>query len=133
MHMWGDKDFDDWEALDEAADFVSGFCALWARMGGDSKQKYGTVRYYCHFGLSLHSLIFPKYCYFKHKNFPNWLWRFDINYFQSFCQRTGLQRLWIKWQQKIYREAHKRAIEKWPKIREEILGAPDFAELLEGL
>jgi len=37
------------------------------------------------------------------------------------------------WQRFIYRLAYKRALKKYPFIREEILCAADFSELLEDL
>ena len=43
-HQWGDEDFD-WEALNEAMDYIGRFCGRWARLVVLMKEKYGTIRY----------------------------------------------------------------------------------------
>lgn len=131
LHLWGDESFD-WKSLDDAIAFVEDFCACWGRFGGQAKEKWGEMRFYCQFGISLHQLVFPRYCYFKHPKFPGWLWQLDIDLITPLLLRT-CGWFWHPYQRWIYREAHRRAALRYPHIKAEILGSPDFPELLEGL
>ena len=129
MHYWGDEGVD-WRGIGDAAEFIHHYCVRWARLGGDWKQKYGSVRFYCQFGLTLHNLIYPGHYFYR---FPKWLTKFDIHWFTPVAAKLKLSWLWYKWQSFIYRQAYKEAIAKWPHLREEILGGADYPELLEGL
>lgn len=129
MHRWGDNDVD-WNGIESAAQYIHSFCTRWARMGGQSKEKYGTVRFYTHFGyMSLHSLIYPNYVY---SQFPKWLWVLDINYISPFLQKF-IQPKFIKWQMYIYNKAYWNALYKWPHLRAEILSSADFLEHIKGV
>ena len=82
------------------------------------------------FGLSLHSLFYPGHCFYR---FPKWLVHFDIYCFTPICVKLGLSWLWFKWQSFIYRQAYKKAVAKYPHLREEITCSADYPELLKGL
>lgn len=132
MHNWS-GDFKYFGEVGEAADYIGDFCKRWGRIFvSQTKEKYGEARVYCHFGgLSLHSFLFPGWCY-KRKGFPQWLWSLDIWYLSKvfgLFTRLGFGR----YQQFIYRLAYKRALKKWPMIREEIIFGADYSELLEDL
>lgn len=128
MHYWGDKGVD-WKGIDDAAEFLGDYCARWGRFRGQTKEKYGTVRFYTTMGyLSLHSLIFPGYVY---SQFPKWLRTLDI-YVISPVLRFLFGRIWGKWQVFIYRRAYVLALKKWPHLRKEILRDMDHVDLLDG-
>lgn len=128
MHRWGDKDAD-WKGIDQAAKFIHDYCVKWGRLGGSYKEKYGTVRFYAQFGyLSLHTLVYPGYAY---NQFPTWLFSLDINYITTIL--SPLEKLFYKWQKKVYIRAYKEAVIRWPHLREEILSGADESEWLKEL
>lgn len=124
MHYYGDKDFNYWEELDQAASYIGLFCRKYGRIGvSQYKEKYGTVRVYCSFGWDqFGEIIYPGYQWCKGRK---WLWRVYIPFWVS--------RLFAPYQQFIYRLAYKNAIKKWPMIRKEILCCADWSEYLGGL
>lgn len=127
MHQWGDENVD-WKGINDAAEFVGDYCARWARFRGQTKEKYGTVRFYAHLGyLSLHGLVYPGYVY---SQFPNWLWTLDIYVISPLLQKT-FSWVWNPWQKFIYKRAYKLAVKKWPHLRKEILSGADHLELLD--
>lgn len=128
MHKWGDSNVD-WAGIENAATFIHNYCVKWARLGGDFKEKYGTVRFYANFGLSLHSLIYPGY---QRSMFSTWLWRADIYYISPVLNKL-FGRIFFKWQSTVYRKSYKLAIKKWPHLKNEIINGADHKEFLEGL
>jgi len=127
MHYWGDG-FPYFADVGEAAEYLGDFCKRWARFRGQTKEKYGTARFYATMGhLSLHGLIYPGYYYSQS---PAWLWSLDI-YYISPALRFLFGRLYGKWCVFIYRKAYKNAVRKWPHIRDEILHGADHLELLD--
>lgn len=128
MHSWGDKDFHYWEEINQAAEMIAKFCLTWGRISvRDWKEKWGTVRVYCGFGYSsLGGVISPRTMWYG--NWPKWSqwvwWVYIPNW---------INRLIIPYQAWIYRIAYKRAIQKYPMIREEILCCADWDEYLKGL
>ncbi len=131
FHEWGDESFD-WEGLDNAIDLVYDFCWKYGRFSGQVKEKYGNFRGYFHFGLSLHSLIFPKYFVYKHPKFPDWLWKADLRYITPVLNKLS-GKPWRLWQHFIYRTAYARALAKFPHLKDEIFEDADYPELLKGL
>lgn len=131
MHSWGDE-FKHFEDVGVCADEIGAFCVRWGRIGVTStKEKYGTVRVYCVFGLySLHSLIFPRFV-FRNPSFPIWLYRLDSKI--TWRLFRAFQRPCVWYQSKIYRLAYQRALKRYPHIKEEILSDADYPEYLEGL
>lgn len=130
MHNWGDKDVD-WEGIDDAAECISSFCRLWGRLGGQSKEKYGTVRFYAHFGASSFlSITHPGYCHYG--PYPKWLSTFDIYYGNTILKYLGIQFIFSKIQPFIYNLAYQNALKKWPHLEAEILTGADYPELIKG-
>lgn len=87
----------------------------------------------CYTGLgwtSLHSIAYPGYIY---SQFPDWLWKFDVNYGYNILKYTGLAYLSYKLHCWAYRRGYAKIVKKFPHIREEILCCADYDELLEGL
>lgn len=125
-HDWGDEGVD-WEGIDKAASLIVYTCRVYGRLGGDAKEKYGTVRFYVSFGyLSLHTLLYPGYHYIQ---FPKWLHTLDL-YIISPVLQFFFERLFVKWQQKVYVYAYRLAVKRYPHLREEILECADWPELL---
>lgn len=124
MHNWGEEGVD-WKGIDDAATYIHGYCLKWAFLGGQSKEKYGTVRFYAHFGwLSLHGLIYPGYAW---NQFPKWLWKLDCNIIGP-ALRFFFERPFVAWQRYIYKRAYRSAVRKWPHLKEEILVCADYPE-----
>jgi hypothetical protein len=137
MHYYGDEDFDMFDDVAYAADYIGDFCAKWGRIQvRQTKEKYGTVRVYCSITCnSLHELLKPGWLHMGWTGIskPEWLRRL--------VYRVLVYPLFPKWlrpaiyayQCAIYRKAYERALKKYPKIKAEILACPDWPELLEGL
>lgn len=128
MHSWGDEGVD-WKGIDEAGWFIGGWLRRWVRMGVTQiKEKYGTVRVYCGFGWSTFYEIWrPGYAWA-----PTWYpWRLDME-ISRFIMPI-LNRIVIPIQKSAYRWRYKKAIQKWPHLKEEILDCADWNEELEGL
>jgi hypothetical protein len=123
MHNWGDARVD-WRGIDEAASYIGENCRKWGRIGvSQYKEKYGTVRVYCHFGFyDLSSLIYPGYHYY-----PKW------TKWMRYVPISWLNRLIVPIQTRIYRHFYKQAVKKWPHLTDEILCAADWDEYLVGL
>lgn len=129
MHRWSDKGID-WSGIDAAAGSIGDFCRKWGRLGGQAKEKYGTVRFYANFGyLSLSNIIYPGYVYSK---FPDWLWKLDCDYIGPFL-RFFFEKSFVSWQKFVYNKAYWRALRKWPHLRAEILNSADYIELIKGV
>lgn len=131
MHLWGDPDFSDemFNQVQDAAWFIGRNLAKWGKIGvRDSKEKYGTVRVYCHFGFSsFYSLWRPQYLWV-----PKWWpYRLDLMIFRFIEPLVNLISFPI--QKAVYRYFYQRAIKKWPEIKEEILCCANFPEYLKKL
>lgn len=128
MHQWGDENVD-WKGIDEVCDYIAKYSRRYGLIGGQIKEKWGTIRWYAHFGhLSLHSIIYPGYVY---SQFPNWLWKLDCNYIGPIL-RLFFEKAFVKWQTFIYNRIYQNCLKKWPHLRAEILIASDYPELIQG-
>ena len=88
-----------------------------------------SVRVYLSFGWhQLHSITHPSYCY---NQYPNWLWKLDVLYFSKIISK--LNRVIVPFHIWLYKRAYKKALKKYPYIRNEILSCADYPELLKGL
>lgn len=125
MHFWGDEGVD-WAGIDAAAEYIGERCRKLGRIPVTQyKEKFGTVRVYCHFGVwGLHGLLKPSHVYYR---WPKWTRRFSDWFIRP------LTFLLAPWQRFVYRDSYRRALKKWPHLREEILCSADFDELLAGL
>lgn len=129
MHSWGDEDVD-WVAISGAANYIGTFSRKWGRIGGQYKEKWGTVRFYASLGwLSLHTLTHPGYVY---SQYPDWLWKLDCKYISPLLMFL-FGKPFINWQIFVYRKAYANALKRWPHIREEILVDADYKEYLRDL
>lgn len=128
MHSWGDEDFHYWKEIEEAAEYIAKFCTTWGRIHvRDFKEKWGTVRVYCSFGWYEVAEIFAPGVnwYGKWPWYTKWLWRIYVP--------RCINNLVVPYQEWIYRKAYAQAIKKWPMIKDEILCAADWFELLVDL
>jgi hypothetical protein len=129
-HDWSDKDFD-WNALYDAERIVHFWAWRIGRVGGQLKEKFGTLRYYCQFSDgTLQSLMYPGYARIVH---PWFYWNIDVPIVQRIAKYTGLLYLIHKYQAFFYRLAYKKAVAKYPHIRDEILVDAGAQELVEGI
>lgn len=131
MHSWGDG-FEFFGEVGRAADEIGDFCRRWGRIQvRQTKEKYGTARVYCSFGLySLHSITHPGHVW---NRYPRWLRRIDYFVFANLFRVLRINKLVEPYQIWVYRLAYKRALTKYPMIRLEILNGADYTELLEPL
>jgi len=115
--------------LSSAADFLHKELARAKIQVLQSKVKFGQVRVYCTFGfLSLHEFLYPGYVW---NRFPKWLMKLDFHLLGPITHQ--LSRILIPVQERWYRRSYKKAVEKFPEVRESILEGADFPELLRGL
>jgi hypothetical protein len=117
-------------ACDNAAYFIHQYLVRYGRISvTQSKEKYGTVRVYCTLGYwGFHGLFNPGHIYVR---WPKWLYGLDLKYGRPIMQ--VLNKLIVPYHKFIYCRAYKKAVEKYPAIRERILRTADYPDLLEGL
>lgn len=134
MHHWGDLDKDGNDIcyqVSRAAEYIGRWLMFWARINVmQYKEKFGTVRVYCHTGWrSLYEIWRP-----GHYWTPAW-WPHNLEHF--LCYKLHILRpinvIIIPFHRRMYRWRYKQAIKKWPHLKEEILCSADWDELLEGL
>lgn len=129
VHTWGDEDFD-WKALTDCEDIMWRYGTRIGRVGGQIKEKYGTLRYYAHFGnFDMHNLFYPGYVYVK---LPRWFhYYFEEKFLKPIYKWSGLNWLFSKWQVFWYSFAYNKACKKHPHIVNEILGTADHPQLIK--
>ena len=128
-HIWGEEGFD-WKGLDDSIYIICRTCRLYARLGCNGKEKYGTARISVDFFRgSLHELIFPGYVYTQ---FSKQLSLFDDLIFTKIVRLLKLDVIMVLYQEKIYNIAYQKALKAYPHLREEILVQADYPELIEG-
>jgi hypothetical protein len=117
-------------ACDAAAWFIHQYLVKYGRIPVlQSKEKYGTVRVYCHLGYyGFYDLLYPGRVWVHWPRWLNWL---DIKC-GSAVMRV-LNKIIVPYHKFVYRRAYKKAVEKYPSIRENILCTADFPDLLVGL
>jgi hypothetical protein len=128
VHNWGEENVD-WEGINDAGIYIGDWLAKWTRLQVTQiKEKYGTVRVYCGFGWScLYSIYRPRYCWV-----PKW-WPYKLDLFLSRYLMGGINKMFVPIQMKAYRWRYKKAIQKWPHLKEEILCCADWSELLQDI
>lgn len=126
MHFWGDG-FKYFSEVGQAADFIGQYCRKWGRINvTQTKEKYGTARVYCSFGLyQFHSITHPGYIY---SQYPKWIWKLDCLFFSKLLK--PLQFLITRYQILVYKKAYELAFKKWPLIKEEIIQGADYPEFV---
>jgi len=127
MHNWGDESVD-WGGINDAARFIAVNLRRWGRIAvTDYKEKYGTVRVYCHFGFDcFHSIWRPSYLWIH----PKWPYKLDLRL--SKYVMPILNKIIVPWQIFIYRNFYRRAINKWPHLYKEIVSCAAHGQLFEG-
>ena len=126
MHKWGEKDFD-WCGLDEAMLMIVKDLKRWRIGVRDYKEKWGTVRIYCQIGWNmLHDIMYPGHVF---RRCPKWLWKFDIFVLSKLIRK--LNWIVVPIHKKAYRNAYKKACEKYPHLIDEICSEADYMELLD--
>jgi hypothetical protein len=128
MHQWGDEDFD-WNGLNDAIFYMHKRMKTYARIGVHSKEKYGRAVLNCYFVDTPHSLIWPGYVY---NQYPyKWMWNLDVDYGYKLLYYTGIWYIVSKWQKFIFVDTYRRAVKKWPHLKDEILCDAHPMEWLE--
>lgn len=129
MHSWGDVGVD-WSGINDAAWYIAKNLRRYGRIGvRDWKEKFGTVRVYCSIGFDcFHSLVWPGHVWI-HK----W-WPYKLDLWLSYKLRLlyPINYIVIPYQKWVYGQVYKRAVQKWPHLRDEIVSMADFGEILEG-
>lgn len=128
MHSWGDKGVD-WKGINDAAEYIGEWLKTYARMGvSQHKEKFGTVRVYCHFGWSgVYSIWRPSYVWY-----PKW-WPMRLDFWLAETRAFGwLNSAVVRLQQVAYVHRYRKAVERWPHLYREIVSAADYGELFEG-
>ena len=129
MHQWGDEWFEKHgESLDAAVMYLARFAKRWGRLGGQAKEKFGTLRFYAKFHSQLHDLVYVGHYYIRWGRFGQAL---DSIYMRKFFNPVRSAIAW--YQIKIYRAAYKSTLKKFPHLRMEILCDADYDEFLGGL
>jgi len=128
MHYYGEWPAKYFEQIDAIAYKIGMFIAKWGRIRVlQTKEKFGTVRVYCHFGFdSIHGLVWPKHDWI-HKWWP---YGFDLWISHKVHKIIWLQRLFTQYQEWIYKLAYKKATKKYPHLKPEILDCADYGKLL---
>lgn len=126
-HYWGEEGFD-WSGLNEAINFIDKKLRFWRIGVHQSKEKFGCARIYCSLGwYSLHNITHPGHAFSR---YPNWLWSLDCKFLSKIVQMFNFIIFPIhKW---VYTNAYKKAIKKYPHLKEEICCDADYIELLSG-
>lgn len=125
-HDWSETTFD-WSGLSAAENDLTRICRRYGRLGGQSKEKFGQLRFYASFSsLSLHALTHPGWHHYAW--YPKWLISIDHK-IRDFTWATGLTALFNAWQRFVYKHAYRYILKKYPTLREEIGSGADYPEL----
>lgn len=129
MHYYGEWSDRHFTRVDEIAAEIGRFISKWGRMRVlQVKEKFGTVRVYCSFGWDcFHSLVWPRHCWIHRK------WPYGLDLAVSEWVLPVLNKLLFPYQRFIYRMAYRRAVKKYPYLRDEILCCADHGKELQGV
>lgn len=130
MHRWGDTEVDG-HGVYNAAAYIGEGLRRWGRVDvSQYKEKWGEVRVYLSFGWTdlIQNTCYPGYAYLQ---YPRALWPLSKTLSMLLCPALNL--VVVPYQRRLYRHYYKRAMQKWPHLRAEILGGADYPELLGGL
>lgn len=124
-HCWGEWSDEAFADVGMAGYEIARFCRRWGRFFGDSKEKFGTSRFYAHMSntVDLWELWTGGYVFYHG---PKWFWyincklRFDVPF--------GLL---TKYRIFIYKLAYKKVLRKYPHIHNEIISGMDHPDLLK--
>lgn len=114
FHDWSEKTFD-WKSLYAAEREAGEIMLKYGRIGVNSKEKYGTIRWdLSFFDGTIHSLTHPGYYY---NQFPRCLYNFTMQYKVLFFLTPFL----VFWQKLVAQYAFTVICDKYPHIIKEIL------------
>ncbi|MHA1437897.1 MAG: hypothetical protein ACTSPD_10000 [Promethearchaeota archaeon] len=126
MHSWGDKNVD-WKGIDNAMMMIVKELKKYRICIRQYKEKFGTVRIYCSLGwYCLRDITHPGHA--RHYN-TKWLRYLDIYYVPKLMKFVNYIVLPIH--KKVYRNAYKKACDKYPHLKEEICCMADYVDLLD--
>lgn len=129
MHFYGQWPEKHFSEVEEAASFIGNWLRKWGRVPVmQTKEKFGTVRVYCSLGWrDFHDIFYPGYYRIV------WSKKIQrINLFLCYTFRLGyvLGFLSLPVHKRLYRWRYKKALQKWPHLKDEILSCADFGQLL---
>lgn len=116
--------------LSEAADMIRNHLVKYGRVNvTQAKEKFGTVRVYCTLGFySFHCITHPGRVWIQ---YPRWIYILDLSI--GVRVMSVVNKVVVPYHKWLYRQAYKKAIQKLPFIKEEIVIHADYPDLLEGL
>lgn len=125
-HEWGQWPDEAFCDIGNAAGFIGNFCRIFGRFTGQTKEKFGTARFYAmmYNNLDLYALYKGGYYYYRG---PNWFWK--INCVLAHNIQVPFNLLG-RWQGFVYKLAYRIACFRWPHIYNEIISGADYPELL---
>lgn len=95
----------------------------------DTKEKYGTARVYCNFGLyGLHSIIWPGYVYIQWK----YAWMTKLDRAIGVRITNLLNYIVVPYQEWLYRKVYTKYIQLYPMYKDALLDGADWKEVIEG-
>ena len=122
MHDWNDTLFD-WIALDDACKYMEKQCRKYARLGIQTKEKWGVMRvdttcaYFTEYDF-IHHWFYPGHYFYR---FPKWFRIYVDRPVGWIMGRLGVVRLLQWYQNKVLDYFWNKAAKKWSHISEEIL------------
>ena len=128
MHHWGDENVD-WAGISNAAEFISLGLRKWGRVNvRQHKEKYGLVCVYLSLGLQWWpQLTHPGHVY---NRWPRWTWWLQSRPRWLFWLLNLAVMPYHKW---LYLEYYRRAVTKWPHLKQDIIRGADIEALLHPL
>jgi hypothetical protein len=131
MHQWGDEDVD-WKGIDDAGRYIAKNLLWWRVDVRDWKEKFGTIRVYCSLGIGWWpQLTHPGHVY---NRWPRWLDFIAYGGYNRwnplYWALRGINVVAVPLHVWVYKRYYRKACEKWPHLKQEILRCADFHELL---
>jgi hypothetical protein len=129
MHYWGD-DWPYWGDLSKAESIIRFYGKQLAGIGGDLKEKYGSIRWYARISkpLSLHDVVKAGHVAYRWNPLHHPVLNFIDNLSKFYMPVVGL--IIFEYRKLMYGLAYHRACKAFPHIRSEILMDADWEELL---
>lgn len=139
-HEWGD-DWSHWQELDAAVSYIYKE-ARKARIGGQIKEKYGTVRWYAKFHYMVNDLVWPGHMFVRWKQPSFWprgtkwfcylfggLLKWADYKLYSNLENNPIRSYIVKRQLVKYKEIYKTAVLLFPNVKEEIMAGCEQSHL----
>ena len=112
MHRYGDENVD-WIGIEMAARFIGRGLQFWGVPVRQYKEKFGTVRVYCSFGLH-----YPWHYYGPNSPLRLLFWALNL--------------VIVPLQKRLYQWYYAEACRRFPHLKKEIIYGADYYELLGG-